>query len=391
MSRTKTNTASREELAVPFLPGHAVGDELTMLADVVACRAPEGDGPFTRRVERWLETRFGAPRVLLTHSVGAALEIAMTLYDLGPGDEVLMPTFNYMPAANACLRRGAQPVLVDIESDSLNLDPACARRAVTPRTRALVTACYAGVAADHEALEAVARDHDLVLIEDAALGFAAALGDRALGTLGDVGAWCFHPRRHVTGGEAGALIVHEREHIRHAEQLRERGTTRQQVLRGEATSYDWVRPGMTALPSDLAAAYLWAQLQQLESTLARLRGHVERYRRGFAELAREGRIELPPVAENRTDNASIFYLMTPDQESRDLIVQGLHDKGIIAGQHYTPLHLEPMGRDLGGAPGQMPVAEGASGRLLRLPLFVDLTPSQQELVIAEVRHCLERL
>lgn len=391
MSGTKTDTKSHDGPTVPFLPGHTVGDELTMLAEVVECRAPEGDGSFTRRVERWLETRFGAPRVLLTHSVDAALEIAMAIHDLGLGDEVLMPTFNYMPAANACLRSGARPVFVDVEKESLNLDPACARRAVTPRTRALVTACYAGIAPDHEALAAIARDHDLVLIEDAALGFAAALGDRALGTLGDFGAWCFHPRRHITAGEAGALIVHDPEHIPQAEQLRERGTTRQQVLRGEAPSYDWVRPGMTALPSDLAAAYLWAQLQHLEATLDRLRGHVEHYRRGFAGAAREGRIELPPRPEDRHDNASIFYLMVPDRESRDQMVRMLYGAGIIAGQHYTPLHLEPMGRDLGGAPGQLPVAEAASGRLLRLPLFVDLTRSQQDLVITEVHRCLDRL
>ncbi len=391
MTSTKTDTVPRKELAVPFLPGHTVGDELKMLAEVVECRAPEGDGSFTRRVERWLETRFGAPRVLLTHSLDAALEIVMTIHDLGPGDEVLMPTFNYMPPANACLRLGARPVFVDIERESLNLDPACARRAVTPRTRALVTACYAGIAPDHEALEAVARDHDLLLIEDAAMGFGAALGDRALGTLGDFGAWCFHTRRHITAGEAGALIVQNPEHIPHAEQLRERGTTRQQVLRGEAPSYDWVRPGMTALPSDLAAAYLWAQLQHLDAIHDRLRGHVEHYRNGFAEAAGAGRIELPPRLADREDNASIFYLMVPDRESRDQMARMLYGAGIISGQHYTPLHLEPMGRDLGGALGQLPVAEAASGCLLRLPLFVDLTRSQQDLVITEVHRCLDRL
>ena len=397
MSRDQTATdgvacpATREEDKVPFLPGHTVGDELAMLAEVVEGRAPEGDGPFCRRVERWLEERFDAPRVLLTHSVDAAFEIAMTIQGLGVGDEVLMPTFNYMPAANACLRAGARPVFVDIDRQSLNIAPEPARRAITSRTRALVTACYAGVAPDHEALETLAREHGLMLIEDAALGFGAKLGDRALGTLGDVGAWCFHPRRHTTGGEAGALVLHEPGHIVEAEQLRERGTTRQQVLRGEAPSYDWVRPGMTALPSDLAAAYLWAQLQKLDETLERLRGHVQHYRQGFAEAAQQGRISLPPQLPHRQDNASIFYLMVPNRSIRDRLVRELYPAGVIAGQHYTPLHLEPMGRQLGGAPGQLPVAEEAAGRLLRLPLFVDLTRVQQDKVIKEVLRCLDRL
>ncbi|MEM6794227.1 MAG: aminotransferase class I/II-fold pyridoxal phosphate-dependent enzyme [Acidobacteriota bacterium] len=378
----------RTEIEVPFLPGHSVGDELRALAEVVESRAPEGDGPFTRRVERWLEERFAAPRVLLTHSVDAALEIAVDLEGLGPGDEVLMPTYNYMPAANACLRRGARPVFVDVEQDTLNLDPERARAAVTPRTRALVTACYAGFAPDHEALEALARERELTLIEDAAMGFGASLEGRALGTLGDAGAWCFHPRRHVTGGEAGALVLRDPERVAAAEQLRERGTTRQQVLRGEAPSYDWVRPGTTALPSDLAAAYLWAQLQKLESTLATLRGHVERYRAGFARAAEEGRVALPPLSPRRQDNASIFYLLVADRETRDRYAQRLCGAGVIAGQHYTPLHLEPVGRELGGASGQLPVAEEAAGRLLRLPLFVDLTRAQQDRVLEEVLGCL---
>lgn len=388
---------SQPPILFPFLSSPQHGDELACLEEALRGGQLAGDGPFTRKVERFLAEKSGAPAVLLTDSADSALEIALRLLDIGPGDEVLLPTFNYMPAANACLAVGATPVFVDSEEATLNLDPVPVAAAITPRTRALVPAAYGGFAGQLDALLALARRQELALIEDAALGFGTTFGGRMLGTWGDFGVWCFNAKRHLHGGEAGALVLRDPRHRDKAEDLRERGTNRQKMLRGEVPLYGWVRPGRAALASDLAAAFLWAQLQHIEEVLDRLRGQFTRYHNAFADLEAAGVLRLPPPLKvppaapdgQNHANGHLFYFLLNDQKRRDALIRGLREEGIVAGSHYAPLHLEPAVHHLGGRPGDLPIAENASQRLLRLPLHFNLKPEQQQLVIEKARRLLE--
>lgn len=382
---------SPSPLRVPFLEAHRTGGEPAAMAEALASGEIGGDGPFTRRVEAFLAEKIGAPRVLLTDSADSALEIALRLLELEPGDEVILPAFNYMPAANACLACGLVPVFADCEGATLNLDPAAFAASIGARTRAVMPAAYGGVGGRLASILQIAESCGLAVIEDAALGFGASWRGRPLGTLGDFGVYCFQQKRHVHGGEAGALVLRDGSYAAKAERLRERGTNRQQLLRGEAAVYAWSEPGRVALASDLAAAFLWAQLQELETTLDRLRGHCSRYRQGLAEFAAAGRIVLPAESAEHRGNGHLFYLLLPDEKRRDALAHHLRDAGIVAGSHYSPLHLEPAAAHLGYRPGDAPVAENASRRLLRLPVFVNLRREQQDRVIAETRRFLEKI
>lgn len=377
-------------LRVPFVGHRPAGGELAALQEVVRSRHPEGDGAFTRKVERWLEAWSGAPRVLLTDSADSALEIALAAAGIGPGDEVLTPAFNYMSAANACLNRGALPVFTDVEPEALNLNPHDVEDLVSPRTRAIVPACYGGQPCDLEALTSLCRRHRLLLIEDASLGFGARYRERPLGTWGQLGIWCFHAKRHITGGEAGALVINDPQLVEVAEQLRERGTNRQQLLRGEADAYRWQRPGRSCLASDLAAAYLWAQLQALDSTLERLRGQCALYRQALEPCQQKGWLKLPLTPAEAVGNGVLFYFLLPDGPTRNSLIRHLRDAGVISGSHYSPLHLEPAGRALGAPQVALPTAESAAQRLIRLPVHTELKSAQQEWVIEQTLRFFQR-
>ena len=373
---------------VPFNWPSMVGRELDYISQAVHGGHLAGDGPFTRRCQEWLERRCGARRVLLTHSCTAALELAALLCGVGEGDEVLMPSFTFVSTANAFVLRGARPVFVDVRPDTLDLDERRLEAAITERTRAVVPVHYAGVACDMDVILEVARRHSLRVIEDAAQGLGATYRGRPLGVLGDLGCWSFHETKNFISGEGGALAIQDPALIERAEILREKGTDRARFFRGEVDKYTWVDVGSSYLPSELVAAYLFAQLERADEILRRRREIFETYRRELANLEAAGRVRLPVVPPDCEHNGHLFYLLLADEGERDGLIRHLKAADVGAVFHYVPLHESPMGRRLGYRRGDLPVTEDVSRRLVRLPCFFELGGEQQARVIAEVRRFL---
>lgn len=368
---------------VPFNRPSMVGRELDYIAQAVHGGRLAGDGPFTRRCQTWMEERYGARKVLLTHSCTAALELAALLCDLQPGDEVILPSFTFVSTANAFVLRGARPVFVDIRPDTLNLDETLVEAAVTGRTRAIVPVHYAGVGCDMDAILGIARRHGLRVVEDAAQGLGASFDGQCLGTLGDLGCWSFHETKNFISGEGGALVVSDEALAERAEILREKGTNRARFFRGEVDKYTWVDLGSSYLPSELVAAYLFAQLERSEEIMRRRRGIFEAYRAGLADLEEQGLVRLPVVPDRCEHNGHMFYLLLPTEQRRDELIAHLDRAGINAVFHYVPLHESPMGRRFGTV--DLPVTESISRRLVRLPCFFELAEEQQMSVVEEVR------
>lgn len=358
--------------------------ELEAVREALAGRVA-GDGPVGRRVEALLAERMGAHRVLLTTSGTHALELALLALGIGPGQEVVCPSFTFVSSANAVLRAGARPVFAEIEETTLGLDAGDVERRLTPRTTALLPVHYAGVAPDMEALSDLARRHGLRVIEDAAQGLAASWRGRALGTIGDAGCLSFHETKNVTCGEGGALVVSDPEVARRAEIAREKGTNRAAFFRGEVDKYTWVAEGSSYVLSDLLAAVLLAQLAKLDAIQARRAAVVARYREALAGWAGERGVRLPPELPDRTPNHHIFYLLYPDEGLRDGALRALRARGVAATFHYVPLHSAPHARAI-DIDGSFPVTDRVAGRLLRLPLHPLLSGEDVERVVAAVRE-----
>jgi dTDP-4-amino-4,6-dideoxygalactose transaminase len=344
-----------------------------------------GDGPIGRRVETLLAARMGGRRVLLTTSGTHALELALLALGVGPGQEVVCPSFTFVSSANAVLRVGARPVFAEIEETTLGLDPADVERRITPRTVAILPVHYAGIAPDMEALLGLARRHGLRVVEDAAQGLGAAWRGRALGTLGDAGCLSFHETKNVTCGEGGALVVSSSELALRAEIAREKGTNRAAYFRGEVDRYTWVAEGSSYVLSDLLAAVLAAQLAKLDAIQAKRAAVVARYRADLAEWARGRGVRLPPELPERTSNHHIFHLLYPDGRLRDDALRVLHERRIGATFHYVPLHSAPHARAI-GIEVSLPVTDRVASRLLRLPLHPLLSEEDVERVVAAVRE-----
>ncbi|MCC7483976.1 MAG: dTDP-4-amino-4,6-dideoxygalactose transaminase [Burkholderiales bacterium] len=361
-------------MKVPFNKPFTIGPELENIAQAVREGHLSGDGPFSRRCHRWLEERLGCRRALLTHSCTAALEMAAILCDLAPGDEVIMPSFTFVSTANAFVLRGAVPVFVDIRPDTLNLDEALAARAVTPRTRAIVPVHYAGIGCEMDALMALAARHDLVVVEDAAQGILAEYRGRKLGAIGHLGCLSFHETKNVISGEGGALLVNDERFVARAEIIREKGTNRAQFFRGEVDKYTWVDIGSSWLPSELVGAFLHAQLERADAINAQRLRLAAAYAEGLAPLAARGLLSVPRQApEGVEGNGHLFYVLLPDIDTRSALIAHLKARGVHAVFHYVPLHSSPAGRRYGRAAGELPVTEDVSARLLRLPLYHELT------------------
>jgi dTDP-4-amino-4,6-dideoxygalactose transaminase len=344
-----------------------------------------GDGPIGRRVESLLAERVGGSRVLLTTSGTHALELAFLALGVGPGQEVVCPSFTFVSSANAVLRVGARPVFAEIEETTLGLDPADVERRITPRTVAILPVHYAGTAPDMEGILGLARRHGLRVVEDAAQGLGAAWRGRALGTLGDAGCLSFHETKNVTCGEGGALIVSSPELALRAEVAREKGTNRAAFFRGEVDRYTWVAHGSSYVLSDLLAAVLGAQLAKLDHIQAKRAAVVARYRAGLAGWAHERGVRLPPELPERTPNHHIFHLLYPDGRLRDDALRLLRERGIGATFHYVPLHSAPYARSI-GFDVSLPVTDRVASRLLRLPLHPLLSEEDIERVVAAVRE-----
>jgi dTDP-4-amino-4,6-dideoxygalactose transaminase len=349
------------------------------------CGHVSGDGPIGRRVEARLAEQLGAHRALLTTSGTHALELALLALGIGPGQEVVCPSFTFVSSANAVLRVGARPVFADIEDRTLGLDPADVERRITPRTVALLPVHYAGVAPDMASLLEIAGRRGLRVVEDAAQGMAATWRGRALGTLGDTGCLSFHETKNVTCGEGGALLVRDPEVARRAEIAREKGTNRAAFFRGEVDKYTWVAEGSSYVLSDVLAALLDAQLDKLAEIQRRRAAVVARYREALASWAAERGVRLPPELPEREANHHIFFLLYPEARQRDAALRSLHARGVQATFHYVPLHSAPHARRL-GLDAELPVTDRVAATLLRLPLHPLLTPAEVDRVVDAVRE-----
>lgn len=372
---------------IPFNRPHLTGREFVYIGQAIEAEHLAGDGRFTRECSRLLEERLGIRSVLMTSSGTAALELALMLCDVGPGDEVILPSFTFVTTATAILRTGARPRFVDVDPATLNIDPRCVADAVTPATRAIMPVHYAGVACDMDAIGPIAEAHGLRVVEDAAHAVNAFLGDRALGSIGDLGCFSFHETKNYTAGEGGALCVNDPALLDRARVVRDKGTDRHRFELGLVDKYTWVDVGSSFAASDLVCAFLTAQLEQMDPLLERRLEIYDHYRECFAPLEADGFLRRPIVPEGCRHNAHGFYVLLPDRATRDALIAELDAVRIRSTFHYVPLHDSPMGRHL-GLDAALPVTEAVAGRLVRLPMFYDLTPEQIERVAAETDRIL---
>lgn len=371
----------------PFLSGN----EIAYLTELISSGDLSSDGLFSDACARVLEELYSIKQVLLTPSCTAALELALMLCDLKPGDEVILPSFTFTSTANAILRMGARPVFVDIRSDTLNIDEDSTECAITSRTRAIMPVHYAGVGCEMDHLAEIATSYGLYLIEDAAQGVNAFYGGRALGSIGTFGAYSFHYTKNYGCGEGGALCINSEEFFDRAAIARDKGTNRGQFLRGEVERYTWVDVGSSFVPSELVCAVLYAQLETMEWVVKRRQELARFYDAQLRPLADQGLLVLPVVPEHCQSNYHIYYILLPSAPIRNELMQHLNARNIGAASHYVPLHSSPMGQKLGYNAGELPVTETISECLLRLPLYPDLSESEQSRVVDEVTSFLRSI
>jgi dTDP-4-amino-4,6-dideoxygalactose transaminase len=378
----------RFHVDIPFNRPYAAGREFDYIAQAIAGLQLSGNGPFGQRCEDWLEKRTGAHRALLTPSCTAALELAALLAEIREGDEVIMPSFTFSSTATAFVLRGAVPVFVDIREDTLNLDEALVEEAVTDRTRAIVPVHYAGVPAELDALRATADHHRLVLIEDAAQAIGSTYRGRPVGVDCEFSALSFHETKNVMCGEGGALLLNSPAHVERAEIMREKGTDRAQLFRGEVDKYSWRDVGSSFLLSEINAAFLWAQLEAADEIHAARMTIWTAYDDAFAALEADGLVRRPIVPQHCSHNAHLYYLLLPDQAGRDRMIEELRAQSIAALFHYVPLHSSAAGRRYGRANGDLVRTVAASERVLRLPLWVGMGDTEVERVVTAVDRTL---
>lgn len=372
------------EEVIPFNRPRLVGQEHAYIDQALTSGQLSGNGAFARRCAGALEQRLNAPRALITPSCTAALEMAGILAGLGPGDEVIVPSFTFVSTANAVALRGAVPVFVDVDPSTLNLNPVAAEAAVTSRTRAIVVVHYGGVACAMDQVLDLAARHGLTVIEDAAHALPAAWRDRPLGSLGDLATFSFHETKNVHCGEGGALVINDPQLIERAEIIQEKGTDRTRFFRGQVDKYTWQDIGSSYLLSEVTAAFLWAQLERLDEITAERRAIWTAYHEAFETLESDGLVRRPVVPEDCEHSGHLYYLLMPTPESRDRLIEDLSDDGVKSVFHYVPLHDSPAGRSLARAAGDMTVTADASARLLRLPLWGGLGEARTRRVIKAV-------
>jgi dTDP-4-amino-4,6-dideoxygalactose transaminase len=378
------------EYRIPFNKPFLVGRELDYIARAVALGNLAGDGHFSKSCCRLLEQQLSTPRVMLTPSCTAALEMAALLCDLQPGDEVILPSFTFVSTASAFVRAGARPVFVDIRRDTLNLDENLVEAAITERTKVIVPVHYAGVASEMDRILSIAQAHRLMVVEDAAQAVNSLYRDQALGSIGDLGCYSFHETKNFISGEGGALCVNRPDLVERAEILRDKGTNRQKFFRGQVDKYTWVDLGSAYVPCEMVGAFLFGQLEMMQTISERRRQIYEYYQQSFEPLAAEGILQLPCVPAGCTSNFHLFYLLTRDAATRDGLLAHLNSRGIGAVFHYVPLHSSPMGKKLGCDSRELPVTDWASACLIRLPFYYTITPDEQAEVVREVSAYLRR-
>ncbi len=357
---------------IPFNRPYMTGQEHKYIDQAHANRKLAGDGIFTKYCHEWLEKNTSAKKALLTHSCTAALEMAAILADIQPGDEVIMPSYTFVSTANAFVLRGGIPVFVDIRPDTLNINENLIEAAITPKTKAIVPVHYAGVACEMDTILAIAKKHNLLVIEDAAQGVMSTYKGRALGSIGHLGAYSFHETKNVISGEGGALLINDERFEKRSEIIREKGTNRSQFFRGQVDKYTWVDIGSSYLPSEIIAAFLWAQLQEADDITQKRLAIWDQYHAEFAAYEEKGLLRRPIVPVQAKQNAHMYYILLNSLEERTLVIDRLKKQDINAVFHYVPLHSSPGGQKYGRPHGDLVITNDLSDRLLRLPLWVGM-------------------
>lgn len=378
-------------MKIPFAKPYIAGNELKYINDVITINDNiAGDGRYTKLVNSFLESRFGAHKALLTTSCTSALEIATHLLNLKPGDEVIVPSYTFVSTVNPIVIVGAKPVFAEIDEDTLNIDPNDIEKKLTSKTRAIYPVHYAGVSCDMDHIMDIARSKKLVVVEDAAQGVNAKFKGKHLGTIADLGCYSFHETKNYTCGEGGALLINndDKRFYERAEILREKGTNRSKFFRGEVDKYTWVDIGSSFLPSDILAAFLYAQFEKLDE-IQRLRMRIyEAYYKALRPFESEGIIRLPVIPDYAEHNAHLFYMLFNNGSARDKVMTELKKRGISAVFHYIPLHSSPMGRSLGYKASDLSITESISDRLLRLPIYAGMSDEELNFIISSLNEVM---
>lgn len=369
---------------IPFNQPFAVGKEFEYIRQAIKNVHTCGDGPFTKKCHAFLEQTLGVNKALLTTSCTHALEMAALLLNIQPGDEVIVPSFTFVSTVNAFVLRGAYPVFCDIRPDTLNLDENKLEKLITSRTKVIVPVHYAGVGCEMDAIMEIAGRYGVAVVEDNAHGLFGKYKGKYLGTFGCLATQSFHETKNFNCGEGGALLINDPQYVERAEIIREKGTNRSRFYRGQVDKYTWVDLGSSYLPSDMLAAYLYAQLEVHEQIQAKRRQIWEYYHEHLQDWAQEHGIRFPIVPDHCEQAYHMFYLLMPSLEKRQALIAHLKASNIISAFHYLPLHLSQMGRQLGGKEGDCPVTEDVSDRLLRLPFYNDLTEADLARVVAAI-------
>lgn len=370
---------------IPFNIAPFTGRETEYIKEAVKAQHICGDGQFTKKCSQFLEQRFNAQKVLLTVSGTAALEMAAQLCCLQPGDEVILPSYTFSSTANAFVQVGAKLVFVDVRPDTMNLDETKIEAAITERTRVICAVHYAGVACEMDTIMEIAARHHLLVVEDAAQAVMSTYKGRALGTIGDFGCFSFHETKNYSMGEGGALLIRDKKYNEPAEILREKGTNRSKFFRGQVDKYTWVGYGSSYLPSDMNAAYLWAQLEVADRINENRLATWNAYQEAFAPLEQQGLLTLPVIPENCVHNAHMYYVKLKNLEQRQAFIAYLREQGVQSVFHYIPLHSAPAGEQFGRFSGQDVYTTAESERLVRLPLYYGLTEADRNTVIRTVQ------
>lgn len=370
---------------IPFNKVYNTEKEYEYIKDAIKRNHICGDGYYTKNVNRFIEDTFKTKKSLMTTSCSSALDMAAVLLDLKQDDEIIMPSYTFVSTANAVVLRGAKPIFADICENTLNIDPKDIEKKITKKTKAIFPVHYAGVSCDMDYIMNLAKEYNLKVVEDAAQGVNAKYKGKYLGTIGDIGCYSFHETKNYSSGEGGAILINNDENlIKRAEIIREKGTNRSQFFRGEVDKYTWVDVGSSYLPSDILSAVLLAQFEKLDKIQQKRKNIYNNYYDGLKELQEKGKLMLPFIPEECESNYHMFYIILNSNEERNYLMDKLKENEISAVFHYIPLHMSPMGERLGYKMGELPKTENLSGRLLRLPMYVDLTKEDQDYIIDRI-------
>ncbi len=373
---------------IPFNKPYLSGKEFLYMKDAINRKKISGDGLYSKKVHEFIETKFGTEKALFVTSCTAALDMSAILIDLKPGDEVIMPSYTFVSSANAILLRNAKIIFAEIESDTLNIDPHDIMNKITDRTKAIYPVHYAGVSCKMDEIQKIADKNNLIIVEDAAQGVNAKYKNKYLGTIGSIGCYSFHETKNYICGEGGAILINKIEYVERAEIIREKGTNRNKFFRGEIDKYTWVDIGSSYLGSDLLAAFLWAQFENLDKIQQRRKTIFNRYYNGLKDLEEEGLLRLPLIPSYSGFNYHMFYIIMKDESLRNKLLKRLKQLKIGAVFHYIPLHISPMGLKFGYKVGDFPITEDLAGRLVRLPMYYEITDSEIDYILDKIKKIL---